>query len=97
MVKKSPLPKGRYHIMLFVEDWDFLEAEYGPASPKPIGMSAAITAIVHAKVLDLRAQAAEAFEEISQRQRARQSDRQMGETGGMFLDVALGVDHGGKR
>ena len=62
MPRKSDLPKSRHHIMLFDEDWEFLEVNYGATSRSPIGVSAAVSAIVHAKVSDMRARAAEAFE-----------------------------------
>lgn len=62
MSRKSELPKSRHHIMLYDEDWDFLEANYGKVSATPIGASAAISAIVHAKVRQLKAKAAEEWE-----------------------------------
>lgn len=65
VARKSELEKGRYHIMLNREDYEFLEQEYGKNSAKPIGVSAAVSAIVHAKVLDLKAKAAEAYEQIA--------------------------------
>ena len=67
MGKKSELPKSRHHILLYDEDWEFLETNYGPNSRVSIGISAAITAIVHAKVMDMRAKAAEAYEELQRR------------------------------
>lgn len=68
MSKKSELEKVRVHVMLFKEDLEFLEEEYGRNSPKAFGLSAAITAIIHAKVQDLRAKAAEAYEAIAREQ-----------------------------
>lgn len=80
MVRKSELPKARYHVMLFVEDYEFLEQEYGKNGPKPVGVSAAISAIIHAKVLDLKARAAEAYEALAA-QEARASQRQLLQAG----------------
>lgn len=63
MSRKSELPKSRHHIMLYDEDWEFLETNYGKSSGTPVGASAAISAIVHAKVRQLRAAAAAAWEQ----------------------------------
>lgn len=64
MVRKSDLKKSRHHVMLYDEDWDFLETNYGPNSKSPIGISAAITAIIHAKIMDMRARAATEYERL---------------------------------
>lgn len=70
MPRKSDLPKSRHHVMLFDEDWDFLEQNYGPNSQSGIGVSAAIAAIVHAKVRALRAKAAAEWERMQEEKRA---------------------------
>lgn len=70
MARKSDLKKSRHHIMLYDEDWDFLATNYGPNSRAPIGISEAITKIVHAKISEMRARAAEAFE----RQRTQENN-----------------------
>jgi hypothetical protein len=54
MSKKVELPQTRRHILIFDEDWEYLTESYGAGGAKPIGVSAAIRKIVHAKVLGLR-------------------------------------------
>ena len=56
MSRKSELPQKPRHILIFDEDWDFLEQNYGSASPGRFGIGPAIRQIVHAKVLQLRQQ-----------------------------------------
>ena len=65
MARKIELDTDRFHIVLFKDDVEFLEAEYGKNSAKPVGLSFAVRAIVHAKVEDMRARAAEAYERIA--------------------------------
>lgn len=57
MSKKSLLPQSRRHIHVFDEDWEWLTMHYGDAAPPRyrIGISAAIRALIHQKVLALRA------------------------------------------
>lgn len=71
MARKSDLKKSRHHVMLYDEDWDFLATNYGPNSRTPIGISEAITRIVHAKVMEMRARAAEEFERQKMEQESR--------------------------
>lgn len=54
MTKKTELPQSRHHVLIFDEDWAFLNENYGAQALKPIGVSAAIRKIIHAKVLGLR-------------------------------------------
>lgn len=54
MSKKTELPQTRRHVMIFDEDWDFLEKAYGLTSLNKIGVSTAIRKIIHAKVSLLR-------------------------------------------
>jgi hypothetical protein len=54
--RKSPLPQSPHHVLVFDEDWEFLLRNYGPDSPSKMGVGPAIRQIVHAKVLQLRAQ-----------------------------------------
>lgn len=49
------LPQTRRHVLIFDEDWEYLTESYGARGLKPIGVSAAIRKIIHAKVLGLRA------------------------------------------
>ncbi len=62
MSKKVELPQTRRHILIFDEDWDYLEQNYGANGAKPIGISAAIRKIIHAKVLGLRAKVSSAMD-----------------------------------
>lgn len=56
MSKKAPLPYSRHHILIYDEDWEFLEKAYGKGSPhEALGISGAIRAIIHQKVLGLKA------------------------------------------
>lgn len=69
MSKKSPLPHSRHHLFLYDEDWEFLQANYGPGSINhKVGVSGAVKTVVHAFVKRLKARSAEAFEEIRQGQ-----------------------------
>lgn len=65
MVKRADLPTARLHVVLFEEDVEFIKQEYGEDSLKPMGLSAAIRVILHAKVQDLRAKAAAEFERLA--------------------------------
>ena len=65
-VKKSDLPTSKRHVHLYDEDWDFLLAEFGPGGQqRHIGVSAAIRAIVHQKVLGMKAAAAKEYDRIA--------------------------------
>lgn len=58
MSKKSPLPQSRHHILVYDEDWDWLDRHYGPGSASSqVGISGAIRAIVHQRVLGMKAKA----------------------------------------
>ena len=67
MVHRNEHEKVRVHIMLFKDDVEFLEQEYGKNSRKPMGLSAAVSVIVHAKVQDMQSKAAEAFEAMQRK------------------------------
>ena len=60
MSKRAVLPQSRRHILIYDEDWDYLDAAYGPGSQSKYGTSAAIRTFLHAKVLQLKARASEA-------------------------------------
>lgn len=70
MVHRNEHEKVRVHIMLFKDDVEFLEQEYGKNSRKPMGLSGAVSIIVHAKVLDMQAKAAEAYEVMQRKKEA---------------------------
>ena len=58
MSKKSPLPQNRHHILVYDEDWSWLDTHYGPGSANSqVGISGAIRAIVHQRVLGMKAKA----------------------------------------
>ncbi len=51
----TALKSSRHHIVLFDEDWEFLNRAFGkPDGVHPIGVSEAIRAIVHKRVLALK-------------------------------------------
>lgn len=64
MSKKAALPQSRRHVMIYDEDWEFLQQEFGQGSKSEIGVGVAIKTIVHAKVQDMKARANEAFDKI---------------------------------
>lgn len=58
MSRKSPRPQSSRHVMIYDEDWEYLEALYGRASgPNAIGTGTAIKQLVHGWVKRLQAQA----------------------------------------
>lgn len=59
MPRRATLPISKHHIGLFDEDWSWLDDHYGRYSGNQLGTSAAVRAIIHSKVLELRARAAE--------------------------------------
>lgn len=65
MTKRASLPSSRHHVFLYDEDWDFLAANYGPDSASRVGVSEVIRAIVHKKVLGLKAEAAARYDAIA--------------------------------
>ncbi len=63
MVKRLAMPSRPRHVNVFDEDWEFLDSQYGPRSANPqVGVSNAIRAIVHRKVLELKARANDALD-----------------------------------
>lgn len=55
MPKKIHLPSTPRHVVFFDEDWDYLESRFGSRGIRPIGISTVIRAIIHSKVLSLKA------------------------------------------
>ena len=55
MSKKAILPQHRRHIMIYDEDWEFLEQNYGPSSASRLGAGIAVREWLHKRVLELRA------------------------------------------
>jgi len=48
MTKRSLKPKTRRHVMIYDEDWKFLDARFGTGAPpgRAVGVGAAIASIV---------------------------------------------------
>jgi len=65
MSKRSVLPQARRHILVYDEDWEFLDSAYGKDSDKPIGVGVAIRQLVHASVLRIKAQMQQALDGAS--------------------------------
>lgn len=58
MVKKSRLPQSRHHILIYDEDWNWLNQNYGPGSfGSAVGISGAIRELVHQRVIAMKAKA----------------------------------------
>jgi hypothetical protein len=57
VTKRSILPQRPRHILVYDEDWEYLSAMFGPGAVKPVGISPAIRAIIHAYVGKLRQRA----------------------------------------
>lgn len=54
MSKKIPFPSSTRHLLLYDEDWEYLESRFGPRGVRPVGVSTVIRAILHQKVMALR-------------------------------------------
>lgn len=65
MSRKSPLPQSRRHVMIYNEDWDWLERAYGGQTAANLGPGVAIRQLVHGRVLYMRAQENQAFDALS--------------------------------
>lgn len=56
MSRKALLPQRARHVLIYDEDWDWLQQVYGrQGGAKPIGTSVAIRTILHAYVKRARA------------------------------------------
>lgn len=55
MSRKTENPSSRRHILVYNEDWEFLEKAYGNASESRLGVGPAIRNIIHAYVNSLKA------------------------------------------
>ena len=62
MPKKMPLSSSTRHLVLYDEDWEYLESRFGPRGVRPVGVSTVIRAILHQKVMALRAAEIEAHD-----------------------------------
>lgn len=54
MSKRAEIPQSRHHVLVFDEDWEWLEANYGRGSPSRIGPGVAVRKLVHAHIRLLR-------------------------------------------
>jgi hypothetical protein len=54
LAKKSRFPQTPRHILIYDEDWEYLETRFGPQGLKPVGVSNVIRALIHQRVLGLR-------------------------------------------
>lgn len=56
MSRRNTRPVSKHHVLIYDEDWDYLTRRYGPGSPQSgVGISGAIRAMVHQRVLGLKA------------------------------------------
>lgn len=53
-MKRTELAQSRRHVLIYDEDWEWLHANFGPHSTKPLGVGAAIRELVHHHVKGLR-------------------------------------------
>src|ERR1700733_6894468 len=54
MSRRALLPQSRRHVLVFDEDWAWLESAFGVYSPSRMGPGAAVRQIVHRYVKWLR-------------------------------------------
>jgi hypothetical protein len=54
MSKRAELPQSRRHVLIFDEDWAWLDTQYGPYSKSRLGTGVAVRKIVHQRVQQLR-------------------------------------------
>lgn len=66
MSKKAQFPQSPHHILVFDEDWEYLQRTYGAESGNRLGVSPIIRQIIHAYVQRLRARTESAMSEIPQ-------------------------------
>lgn len=70
MSRRHELPSSRRHVMIFDDDWQWLEANYGTQSAQPVGVGHAIRALVHVHVKRLRLQVLQRLDAQGEAQRA---------------------------
>lgn len=73
MSKRSRLPQFPRHILIYNEDWEYLETRFGPAGIKPVGVSNVIRALIHKQVLAWR-EAENAVADAAARAKQQESD-----------------------
>ncbi len=60
MKKSEILAQSPRHILVYDEDWDYIETHFGRDSPAKLGAGKAIRGIVHSFVRRLKAKAEDA-------------------------------------
>jgi len=45
--QRTGLPQTRRHVWIFDQDWEYLEANFGAQSAKPIGTSRTVRTLIH--------------------------------------------------
>ena len=78
MSRKTDLPTSRRHVLIYDEDWSFLENHYGNYSTNRIGAGIAARQIIHRAVLLLKQKAAD--EADRRLQRIQQTELSVEET-----------------
>ena len=56
MSKRAEMPQTRRHVLIFDEDWDWLESNYGRYSSSRIGTGVAVRKILHSHIRALKQQ-----------------------------------------
>jgi hypothetical protein len=54
MSRKAKFPQSPKHVLIYDEDWEYLETRFGLAGLKPVGVSNVIRALVHQRVMAWR-------------------------------------------
>jgi hypothetical protein len=54
MSKRAEMPQSRRHVLVFDEDWEWLEDNYGRYSTSRIGTGVAVRKILHAHIRQLK-------------------------------------------
>lgn len=74
MSKRIERPAVARHIQIFEEDWDFLEANFGRHTARPLGAGRAIRDLVHARVRSMRERQNLALDQLSQVERDKDGE-----------------------
>lgn len=84
MSKRAELPQSRHHVLIFDEDWSFLEANFGRQSLNRIGAGVAIRKLVHSHVKGLR----QKIQDIADARAAGQHQEALGKMQELAEEVA---------
>lgn len=71
--KKAARPQTPRHILVWDEDWEYLDSRFGQAGLHPIGVSRVLRALIHQRVLEWR-EAENAALTAAARQKMEQQD-----------------------